>query len=302
MAGGLLRVEPSSVVAAASELRRASQLYAATGWRLATNLPSMPPTFMASVQLELDLVAARLQALAVRLDLDAATEAWRMSRLEDADTGDFGAAIAQLVGDLGVEGRQAWGSMVAESGPQALGDPVGGNAHLLEGVGDNLFQLLELATMFGHLNPGYANTDPAGATSARQEVLAMAVNLMMLVPEVAAVDPEGHRRAVAETAAKVTDWQDLERGDLPRWVGHVGTGILLGTLVSSLTTSGGAAATAGADLDAGDTGAAVDATYKTFGQANRLPTQAPPGGGGGDSPVQGAFARVESFLEHRKGR
>jgi hypothetical protein len=304
VAGGIVEVDPASVLRAAGELRQASRLYSAVGWRIRTSLPFMPPVFAARAEVTVDVAAARLQALATRLDLDAAVEGWRMSRLGGADAGDVGGAVRQFAADLSTQGRLAWDDLSAENGLQATADPLGRSVHLLLGAADDLSQLFRTAMTFGQATPMYAIGDPAGAGRARQEIVAMAINLLMLFPESAVLDPEAHRRALSGTAASLLDWNDLKQGDVPRWTGHVGTGLLLGWLTKGLAPADSAgAADPALEGAGGDLGPAVRNGYQALSDANRLPT----GLGGRDnsqppSPLPQAVGCAESDLEGRKGR
>ncbi|HEV1998087.1 MAG TPA: hypothetical protein VGR61_08165, partial [Candidatus Dormibacteraeota bacterium] len=177
MTGDRVEVDPVTVLGALNQLRRASREYSAAGWRMSTSLPLMPPAFMAHAQMALDVFAGQLQTLAVALEVDAAVEGWRISRLTEAGAGDVAEAVRRLVTDLGAEGRQAWDDLSRESGTEAMVDPVGGNVHILLGAVDSLSQLFQTAVTFSHVGPEYAGIDPQGAARARQETIAMAINL-----------------------------------------------------------------------------------------------------------------------------
>lgn len=267
---------------------------------MSTTLPLMPPLFMAHAQVVLDIVAGRLQALAVELEVDAALEAWRMSRLTEADSGEVGRAVRRLLADLGGQGRVAWEDLSREDGTEALIDPLGGNVHLLLGAADDLSQLFQTAATFTHLDPQYALRDPAGAARARQETLAMAINLVELFPEVGSIDPEGHRLASERTAARVADWSDLRRGDVPRWIGHVGAGFGLAWVTRGLLA--GTTSTDAATIESSDSGLAstLNTVYEGLGDANHLPTETGPKDSRRRRNVlEDIEQRAAGLLEHR---
>lgn len=305
MPEGLVEVEPAAVLRVAAELRQASRQYSAAGWRMSTSLPLMPPRFLARTQVTLDVIAARLQQLALALELAAAVEAWRMSCLVDAGAGDLGSEVRQLMNDLSDQGRQAWDDLARESGPQASLDPLGGQVHIALGVADAISQLFQAAETLSHLDPTYATTNPGGAARARQEMIAMAINLVLLLPDTAFIDPAGHRQATEGAAARLVDWRDLERGDLPRWVGHIGTGLTLDGLARGISPADDPALAGEGALDGGENGlgSVLRAGYDGLSQANHLPTDT--GGrdpGGAPSRPRQIQARIASLLEQDRGR
>lgn len=300
MAVGMVEVEPGSVERVLTEMRSASRQYSSAGWRMSTNLPLMPPLLLARAQAWLDVVAARLQALAVTLEIDAAVETRRLQQLVGADASEGQGAMRLLQEDLRGQGGRAWEQLMRESGPEAWIDPVGGSAHLAAGLVENISQLLDTAATIGRLNPTYASVDPGGARRARQEAIAMAINLVLLFPESAMLDPGAHDRATTRAGLKAIDWADLQRGDVPRWVGHVGSGFALAGLTRGLASAD--EATAAESTDSG-VAQAFGAGYEGVGHLNRLPTDRDTRQNGKSrSPLGRVEDGVATFLEGSPGR
>ncbi|MGI8609001.1 MAG: hypothetical protein ACR2MY_07200 [Candidatus Dormibacteria bacterium] len=276
MADRIVFVDPATVRAATAELRQASRQYSAAGWRISTSLPLMPPIFLVRTQRTLSRVAATLQLLAVEMEVDATVEDLRMARFAEADASRIGDPLRRFVGDLGTEVGEAWKELDQEGGPESLIDPVGGNAHVLMGAADTLSQLFHTAATLGRLDPLNGSIDPVGTARARQETLAMAVNLLLLLPEMGIIDPEGHRDATEQTVSRLVDWPDLQRGDVPRWMGHMGVGLVIAALTDGIGAGAEATAADAAAVD-GTEGAAgvVNSGYKGLSQANRVPTDGP---------------------------
>ena len=301
----LVEVAPATVLRVAEEFRQASRRYSAAGWRMSTSLPLMPPRFLARAQLTLDVIAGRLQNLALQMELDASVEVLRMGRLREAGADVLVSDVRALLIDLNDEGHQAWADLSAESGPEAGIDPLGGQVHIALGITDTVSQMFQVAESLSHLDPAYAARDPAGAARARQERIAMAINLVYLLPDTALIDPAGHRQASEQAEARLADWGDLHQGDLPRWVGHLGSGIALTWLVRAIPPADNPALRGGAALDgAGDgPGGLIRGGYEGLSHANRLPTESDdPRSKQAPSRPKEIQARIASFVEQPRGR
>ena len=300
----LVEVDPATVLRVAAELKQASRRYSAAGWRMSTSLPMMPPRFLVRTQLTLDVIAGRLQNLALQLEIDAAVEELRMGRLREAGAGDLVSDVRSLAIDLNDEGHQAWADLSAESGPEAWIDPLGGQVHIALGIADNVSQMFQIARTLSHLDPAYAAADPAGASRARQERIAMAINLVLLLPDTAFIDPAGHRQATERAAARLTDWGDLQHGDLPRWVGHIGSSLALTWLVRAVPPAEDPARARGAALDGAEhgPGGLVRGGYEGLSHANRLPIESSDPRSTEEPSWPKEFgARIASFVEHLRG-
>ncbi len=257
-----VEVEPDSVHRVIEALRSCSREYSAAAGRLCTNLPVMAPLIFLHTELELDIAAARLHALAVRLDYAAAVEANRILVLRGADGGDVSGVVRDLFGDLGGEARRLVGDVRDEPGWQASVNPLAWPVHVVVGVVENLGQLWQEAEMAGRLGPGYGNLDPAGGQRARQQAIATCLNFIEIAGTWDGVDPGISQRARNRAFLKALDWKDLADRDLPRWAGHVGSGLVLGEMVAGI--AGGADEIAAGGL--------VESGYEGLNGINKVPS------------------------------
>jgi len=224
----------------------------------------MPPRFLLGWRPALDAASVSLRLLA--LDLEAAfVEAWsRLAQIEAAGGGDMGAPVAELLADMGNAARCAWGELDGERGFDGVVDPVGQRVHLAMGAADAAMSLLHTAAILYMGTPFYGLSQPGGR-EARQELVAMGINLTRLAPAWMVLEPEDGGSAYTETLGRIIDWPDLQRGDVFRWAGHLGAGVAMGkgaaTLAEGLGSLEGAGALEGV----------AGGTYQGINEANKLP-------------------------------
>jgi hypothetical protein len=291
----LVEVDPASVERVIQGLRDASRAYSDAAGRLCTNLPLMPPVFFMRTQVELDMIAARLQRLAVELEVSALREAWRIAWLIDAGAGAVAGATGDFINDLAAEARGRIVDLDREPGPEATLDPFAARVHFVHGVADNLGQMWQELAMIGRLEPGYGTVDPAGGEEARVAAVNTVYNLVDLSGAWDWVDPGTRLRALQHAVGRAIDWNDIAAGDAPRWLGHVGSGIVLGAFVSGLAGgSKGAFVTTEADE-----GLTLGAAYKGFNNANKIPSDA---SDDGKPSTRAILARLERKVRPRSQR
>lgn len=296
-AGDMVRIDDNSVLRALARMRECSREYAAAAGRLGKGVPLMPPACLVSTELALERATARLLGLAVRAELKAVIEEWRVSCLVDAGGGDVGTAARHLASDLTGEARRLVGDLQEQPGLSL--DPLVIGVHEVSGAADSLGQYWRTVELVGHLDPTYQVLHPREAATARQQVLAMGLNTVAIVsPEWAALDPQGHHQATMRLAAGTIDAHDLARGDVSRWAGHVGFGILLGLLTRGLAEDAAPASLATEDAAPGTAGSALKTGLNAFDQVNRVPTDGYDSHGG---PAEALVRKVERALRGTHG-
>jgi len=221
-----VEVVPATVTPVFQRMRETAQVCNQAGGRLATHTPVMPPRFLLGWRPALDAASVSLRLLA--LDLEAAfVEAWsRLAQIEAAGGGDMGAPVAELLADMGNAARCAWGELDGERGFDGVVDPVGQRVHLAMGAADAAMSLLHTAAILYMGTPFYGLSQPGGR-EARQELVAMGINLTRLAPAWMVLEPEDGGSAYTETLGRIIDWPDLQRGDVFRWAGHLGAGVAI---------------------------------------------------------------------------
>jgi hypothetical protein len=296
-AGDTVRIDADSVLRALARMRLCSREYSAAAGRLGKGVPPMPPACLVSTELDLQRARARLLGLALRVELRAVIEEWRVSCLVDAGGGDVTTAAGHLGSDLSDQARRLVGDLQEQPGITL--DPLAGEVHTVSGAADSLGQDWTTLELLGHLDPGYQAFHPLEAARTRQEALAMGLNTVaILSPEWAAVDPGGHRQATMRMAARTIDARDLARGDVARWGGHIGFGMLLGLLTRGLTEEESPAPPTPEDAAPDTAGAALKTGLDALDQVNREPTDGYDFRG---SPVAPLLRKVEQSFRGRIG-
>ncbi|MFN2465881.1 MAG: hypothetical protein ABR598_06395 [Candidatus Dormibacteria bacterium] len=268
----LVEVDPASIRAVIESMRASAVEYVRVASAISANLPPMPPLFHLVMEQQLERIRRRLHNLAFQLEVDALREAWRVAALEEAGATGVLRPMAALADDLGNEVRQVIQGLQAEPGPQASIDPDAARVHLASGVADNALQVWNEAAMVGRLGPNYDQVDPAGAAEARQQALATFLNLCELGGTWDAVDPGIRTRALQHALGRALDVKDLAAGDIPRWVGHVGSGLALGRIIVELAGGPGRVPPAVKLEDNLTTGALVTTGYDNISRVNRIPS------------------------------
>jgi hypothetical protein len=292
-----VRIDTDSVLRALGRMRQCSREYSAAAGRLGKGVPPMPPACLLATELALERATARLLSLALRVELKAVIEEWRVSCLVDAGGGDVGTSARHLGSDLTDETRRLVGDLQAQPGITL--DPLVAEVHAVSGAVDALGQGWGILELLGHLDPTYQALHPLEAATARQQVLAMGLNTVAIVsPEWAAVDPDGHRQATMGLAARAIDARDLSRGDLTRWGGHIGFGMLLGLLTRGLTEESSPAPSTTADAAPDTAAAGLKTGLDALDRVNLIPTDGYDFQG---SPVAPLVHKVERAFRGRFG-
>lgn len=267
----LVEVDPESIRGVLKALRSTSRACAAASGAVSTNLPMMPPVFHQQVQGALDQVARRLRDLAVELEYLACREAWRVSWLLEAGAGDVTGPLKDLLSDLAIEGRRVIGDLQREPGPEATFDDTAGVVHLVNGVADNLAQVWSEMEMLGRLGPNYSGIDPRGAERARQDAIATVLNLCEMGGLWDSVDTSIRGDAQLQALGRAVDWKDAAAGDLPRWVGHMGSGLVIGSVLRGLAGGRDRIPSSSVLEDDASLGAALQAGYGGVNRMNKIP-------------------------------
>lgn len=271
---GRVDVEPATILPVLHAVREMAQACTEAGWRLTTETPLMPPAFFAATRSALESAATRLHLLALDLEATAVRHSVRLSMIEAAGGVELAVPWSGFADDVGWAGRLAWDRIAGERGFAIAADPVGQKLHAALGAADALLSTWHTASVLLQGTPLYG-VDRPGGRAARQELVAMGVNLTRITLPWLALEPEDALAAYTDTVSRVADLPDLQSGDPFRWGGHVGTGLALGKGVDAGLEAATAGVIEGAALPGSDWRGISRSAYHGVSEANKIPTGRP---------------------------
>lgn len=285
-----VEVVPATVTPVFRCVRETARVCNEAGWRLSTHTPVMPPRFLLAWRPALDVATIGLRLLALDLEMTCLDGWSRLAQIEAAGGGELNPLGPDVVADMANAAGYAWGEVESERGFDQVVDPLGQRVHLTMGAADCVTSSWHTAATL-MMAPLYGVSKPAGR-EARQELVAMLINLTRLAPAWVVLEPEDAGSAYTETLGRILDWPDLQRGDLFRWAGHLGAGLALGRGAAALAEGVGSLEGAGA-LEG-----VAGGTYQGVSQANKVPvSRARPPRTATGRKIRRAEEEVGKFLE-----